>query len=145
MMLPSAAHAATAAAAAAVPIKDTIVAIYSLLGRLLVHKEPIVSEELESLDLTARVRVVAAFLNDLHGLTSYESIELAKQDVADTLEDIKAALERLHTLTKTYSEAFFASWRYGATLQASLQIVVTLSERLKVRLARLIMLLPLKN
>ena len=144
-MLPTAAHAATAAAAAAVPIKDTIVAIYGLLASLLVHKEPLVSEELEALDLSSRVRIVAAFLDDLAKLSNYKSIELAKRDLANTLEDIKAALERLHALTKTYSEAFFASWRYGATLQSYLHLVIALSERLKQRQHMLVTLLPLNH
>ena len=144
-MLPTAAHAATAAAAAAVPIKDTIVAIYSLLGSLLVHEEPFIANKLETLDLSARVRVVGALLKDLDSPTKFKSIELAKQDLANVLEDMKAALEKLHARTKTYREAFFASWRYGAALQASLQTVVALSRLLERRLATLIMLLPLKD
>ena len=143
-MLPTAAHAATAAAAAAVPMKDSIVAIYGLLASLLVRKDPKITEELEALDLSSRVRIVAAVLDDLVELTNYKSIKLAKQDLAATLEDIKAALERLNALTETYSEAYFASWRYG-TLQACLCTVVTLSGRLKQRLARLLLLMPLNH
>ena len=144
-MLPTAAHAATAAAAAAVPIKDTIVAIYSLLGGLLVHEEPFIANKLETLDLSARVRVVGALLKDLDSPTKFKSIELAKQDLANVLNDIKAALERLHALTTTYREAFFASWRYGAVLQASLSTVVALSMLLERRQKQLLLLLPLKN
>lgn len=132
------------ATAAAVPVKDTIVAIYRLLGTLLKHEEIFVLENLEVLDLSARVRIVAAFLDDLAGLDKFKSIQLAKCDLSECLIDLKASLERLRTLAKTYSEAFFASWRHGTALQACLNTVHTLSERLKQRLNRLITLLPMQ-
>lgn len=148
-MLAASAVVVTTSAASALRVvptlKETSVAVCSLVQALCASHDAGVASHLKDMDLDARATVIEALVHDLDSVTSpgCSSVVVAREFLRETMVALREALEQLRAYTEIYNELYFASFRCGAELERRLAAVTALANMLRKRTEMLVQVLPL--
>jgi len=148
-MLAASAAAVTTSAVSAMKVvpslKETTMSVYALVQTLYSSHDSEVSTRIKHLDLEARAKVIEALVNDLDSVEAKRctSVVVAREFLRGTMIELRKALETLRTCSEIYNEAYFASIRYGSTVELAIASVTACSAMLRKRTEMLVQVLPM--